>query len=189
MYYAHFDTDNIQDNQLLTYQLNAVLPKTIVIESIIATDEDFHARFDALTRTYKYYILLGKNPFTLETVWQISHGHYDVSAMNKAAQKLLIHTDFQSFSKSKTDVTNYNCTVTEAHWTQQDNTLIFTITANRFLRNMVRAVVGTLLEVGAGKISIEDFESIILKKDRSAAGLSVPAHGLFLHHILYDKLD
>ena len=187
-YYAHFDTDKIKDLQLLTYQLNSILPKDIVIYKIMEVDDDFHARYDAVSRTYKYYILLGRDPFVQETMWQISNVKYDVQSMNHAAEILLKHTDFQSFSKSKTDVKNFNCTVTEAHWELTGQSLIFTISANRFLRNMVRAVVGTLLEVGTGKISVQDFENVILTKNRSEAGTSVPAHGLFLHKITYNAL-
>lgn len=188
-YYAHFDLNVINDLQLLTYQLNSIFPKDIVLYQILKVDDDFHARFDAVSRTYKYYILLGRDPFALETMWQIPHGKYDVDLMNEAAEILLKHTDFQSFSKSKTDVKNYNCEVTEAHWELNRQSLVFTISANRFLRNMVRAVVGTLLDVGSGKLSVQDFENIIIQKNRSEAGLSVPAHGLFLHKISYDNLD
>lgn len=185
-YYAHFDSDQTLDIDLLRYQLNATLPKTIVIYNILKTHDDFHARFDALSRTYKYYIILGHDPFKLDTTWQIPNTRFDVNTMNQAADILLQHTDFKSFSRSKTDVKHYNCNITEAFWKHDNYELVFTISANRFLRNMVRAIVGTLIEVGTGKISVSDFETIIKSRDRSVAGKSVPAQGLFLNHIIYE---
>jgi tRNA pseudouridine38-40 synthase len=184
-YYAHFDTEVEIDEPEFAYKLNALLPKTIAIYEVSATHEKFHTRFDAVSRTYQYYILLGNNPFTLDTSWQIPQGKFDLEAMNTAALYLMKHTDFQSFSKSKTDVKNYNCTISEAFWIQKENLLIFNIKANRFLRNMVRAIVGTLLDVGIGKITIKGFEAVILSKNRSEAGLSVPARGLFLSQVEY----
>lgn len=184
-YYAHFDILNKINPLQTAYQLNALLPKTIVIRSIFEVSSNAHARFDVLTRTYQYHILLENNPFRLDTTWQLPHKKFDIPLMNQAAEMLLQHEDFQSFSKSKTDVTNYICNLTEAFWVQTENELVFTITANRFLRNMVRAVVGTLLAVGEHKIGLYEFENIITSKNRSNAGLSVPAQGLFLTQINY----
>lgn len=184
-YYAHFDTFLEINPAQTAYQLNALLPQTIVIFAIFPVNETAHARFDAQFRTYQYHILLQYNPFRLDTTWQLPHKVLHVGLMNQAAQILLQHQDFQAFSKSKTDVTHYICHISEAFWQQDSSELIFTITANRFLRNMVRAIVGTLVEVGTEKISISDFEAIIERKNRSEAGLSVPAKGLFLTRITY----
>lgn len=184
-YFAHFETENLINPEEFTYKLNALLPHTIVISEIFHVSDTAHARFDAVTRSYEYHILLENNPFLLETTWQLPHKKFDVEKMNKAAEILLHHQDFKSFSKSKTDVKNYLCIITEAYWKLDANKLTFYITANRFLRNMVRAIVGTLLEVGEHKLSISEFEQVILSQNRSEAGLSVPAKGLFLSEIKY----
>jgi tRNA pseudouridine38-40 synthase len=186
--YAHFDFKDNLDSKQLTHRLNALLPKDIVVKSIISVSKDAHARFDAVARSYEYRIFLGKTPFYLETTWQRYQLDLDVAKMNKAANILLQHTNFKCFSKSNTDVHTYNCTVTEAYWEIKDNFLIFHITANRFLRNMVRAIVGTLYNIGIGKMDENDFEKIILSKDRSNAGFSVPAKGLFLTKVTYPFL-
>lgn len=187
-YFAHFDSDIEVNEKEFAYKLNALLPHTITIYNIFKVRDDAHARFDAVSRSYEYRILLENNPFFLDTTWQLQHRKFDVDLMNKAAQILLRHKDFKAFSKSKTDVNNYFCTIYHAHWILNNNELTFYISANRFLRNMVRAIVGTLLEVGEGKLSLEEFEQVILSKNRSEAGLSVPAKGLFLTEIKYDKL-
>jgi tRNA pseudouridine38-40 synthase len=186
-FFAHFDCHSIIDTQDTAYRINALLPKTIVVREIFKVDKNAHARFDALSRSYKYCISLTNDPFTLDTSWQITNKQFDVVEMNKAAKILLNHTNFKAFSKSKTDVKTYDCTIIEAFWVKNDNKLIFYITANRFLRNMVRAIVGTLLDVGVGKLTVEDFEKIIISKNRSNAGLSVPARGLFLTKVRYPK--
>ena len=183
--FAHFDLHKKIDTDSIAYRLNALLPKTIVVKNIFPVQEQAHARFDAISRSYKYQISLVHNPFTLDTSWQITHKKIDVDLMNKAAEMLLVHSNFKSFSKTKTDVKTYNCTITTAQWIQKQNELNFYITADRFLRNMVRAIVGTLLDVGFKKISTTDFEKIILSQDRSKAGLSVPAKGLFLTEVNY----
>ncbi len=182
--FAHFDFDKKLDNKYV-YRLNSLLPEDIVIYDIRQVSDDKHARFDALSRSYEYRIWLGRNPFLLDMTWQLRHKKLDVSKMNKAASILLEYRDFQSFSKVKTGVKTFNCSVTTAVWKEQGNMLIFHISANRFLRNMVRAIVGTLIDVGSGKISIEDFRNIILRKNRSDASLSVPSKGLFLTEINY----
>ena len=182
--FAHFDIDKLVDDNL-EFKLNSILPNDIFIKAIFLVDDEKHARFDALSRSYEYKIWLGRNPFLLDFSWQIHSQKPNVTLMNEAAKLLLDHEDFESFSKVKTNVHTFNCNVTEAFWVQKDNQLTFHISANRFLRNMVRAIVGTLLDVGLEKISISDFKKIIESKNRSNAGLSVPAKGLFLTQIKY----
>ena len=182
--FAHVDTVKKLSNNYV-HKLNAILPNDIVIKSIKEVSDDTHARFDAVSRTYEYKILLGRDPFLLETFWQLHQKNLQIEKMNEAANLLFKYEDFESFSKVKTDVNTFNCTIMKAVWTLEDKHLIFHIKANRFLRNMVRAVVGTLLEVGLGKKTVEDFRKIIESKKRSEAGLSVPAKGLFLTEVCY----
>lgn len=183
---AHFDWDEELDTTQLAYRLNRILPRDIAIQKIETVDGDMHARFSATARTYHYYIHLRKNPFrsrySLET-----HYELDFEKMNRAAETLLETEDFGAFCKSHSDVKTTICKVTEARWIQQtDDEWYFRITANRFLRNMVRAVVGTLIEVGRGRASIEDFQRIIEGKKRTDAGESMPAHALFLEKVEYN---
>jgi len=187
--FAHFDTDIPIDDKKMGYRLNALLPKTIVIKRVFKVKKTTHARFDATHRSYEYHIHLKNNPFLLETTWQIFNKEINVKKMNKAAELLLNYTNFKAFSKNKTDVKTFDCKITEANWVQTGDQLVFHITANRFLRNMVRAIVGTLLEVGEGKKSVADFKQIILSQNRSKAGLSVPAKGLFLVTVGYHSSD
>ncbi|MAC87500.1 MAG: tRNA pseudouridine(38-40) synthase TruA [Gammaproteobacteria bacterium] len=182
--FAHVDTVKKLSNNYV-HKLNAILPNDIVIKSIKEVSGDTHARFDAVSRTYEYRILLGRDPFLLETTWQLHQKNLQIEKMNEAANLLFKYEDFESFSKVKTDVNTFNCTIMKAVWTLEDKHLIFHIKANRFLRNMVRAVVGTLLEVGLEKKTVEDFRKIIESKKRSEAGLSVPAKGLFLTEVCY----
>jgi len=182
--FAHVDTVKKLSNNYV-HKLNAILPNDIVIKSIKEVSDETHARFDAVSRTYEYRILLGRDPFLLETSWQLHQKNLQIEKMNEAANLLFKYEDFESFSKVKTDVNTFNCTIMKAVWTLEDKHLIFHIKANRFLRNMVRAVVGTLLEVGLGKKTVEDFRKIIESKKRSEAGLSVPAKGLFLTEVCY----
>jgi tRNA pseudouridine38-40 synthase len=182
--FAHVDTVKKLSNNYV-HKLNAILPNDIVIKSIKEVSDDTHARFDAVSRTYEYKIILGRDPFLLETTWQLHQKNLQIEKMNEAANLLFKYEDFESFSKVKTDVNTFNCTIMKAVWTLEDKHLIFHIKANRFLRNMVRAVVGTLLEVGLGKKTVEDFRKIIESKKRSEAGLSVPAKGLFLTEVCY----
>lgn len=182
--YAHFDFQEINSLTNLTYRLNAFLPEDIAIQNISAVPEDAHARFDAVERTYEYWIALEKNPFYKDTAHYIKHT-LDIPAMNKAATILLEHNDFECFSKSNTDVKTYLCKIKSATWNLIGDKLVFTITSDRFLRNMVRAIVGTLLDVGLGKMTPEDVKTIIKSKDRSNAGASVPAKGLYLTKVLY----
>ncbi len=183
--FAHFDVDLVLDKDF-SNKLNSVLSDDIVIINCFEVSDNLHARFDALYRSYEYRIFLGRNPFLLETTWQLHQQTLDVGKMNLAAKLLFEYTDFECFSKVKTDVKTFNCTITKAKWIQKDNHLIFQITANRFLRNMVRAVVGTLIEVGFHKMSIEEFRGVIESKKRSNAGVSVPAKGLFLAEVKYN---
>ena len=182
--FAHVDTvKKLTDDYV--HKLNAILPNDIVIKSIKEVSGETHARFDAVSRTYEYRILLGRDPFLLDITWQLHQKNLQIEKMNEAANLLFKYEDFESFSKVKTDVNTFNCTIMKAVWTLEDKHLIFHIKANRFLRNMVRAIVGTLLEVGLGKKTVEDFRKIIESKKRSEAGLSVPAKGLFLTEVCY----
>jgi len=182
---AHFDWEEaIVDLDFLADKLNRILPKDIAIYRIVPVKPDAHARFDATSRTYKYYLTDQKDPFNYEWVYKV-HGKLDFEAMNEACKVLYEYTDFTSFSKLHTDVKTNNCRITHAGWAQEENLRVFTITADRFLRNMVRAIVGTLLEVGRGKLSIQGFRNIIEIKDRGEAGTSAPGHALFLENITY----
>jgi tRNA pseudouridine38-40 synthase len=185
--FAHFDYDPTLEVDSTLHKLNSYLPKDIAIYDIIPVHEDAHARFDAKKRTYQYHISSVKNVFSQEESWYY-HQNLDVELMNQATKILLNHTDFQCFSKVNTDVNTFNCTIYEAYWKQENNQLIFTISADRFLRNMVRAIVGTLVNIGLHKITLSDFNSIIENKNRNEAGFSVPAQGLFLTKIEYDYL-
>lgn len=185
--FAHFDVESpLSDN--FTYKLNAIVPDDVVIFNTTLVHNDAHARFDANSRSYEYKIWLGRNPFLLETSWQLYHQQLNIDLMNKAAAILYEYKDFECFSKVKTDVNTFNCTITNAEWIMKGNELTFHISANRFLRNMVRAIVGTLIDVGLEKITINDFKKIIESKNRSKAGVSVPAKGLFLTAVTYDYI-
>lgn len=185
--FAHFDFEKKIEIPTLIHKLNSFLPKDIAVSDLILVHDQAHARFDATKRTYEYHINTTKNVFSEELSWYY-HQKLDVNRMNEAANILLIHTDFQCFSKVHTDVNTFNCKITQAFWQQENERLIFTISADRFLRNMVRAIVGTLVYVGLGKISLEDFNTIIESKDRGKAGFSVPAHGLYLTEVKYDYI-
>jgi tRNA pseudouridine38-40 synthase len=183
---AHFDSfspDLSIDNNLV-FRLNRFLPDDISVSSVKKVLPDANARYSALSRTYKYYISTIKDPFFDSSSWFL-HGYLNISAMNQACRLLINHSDFTSFSKlhsgSKTNI----CKIYDARWEEQDNRLVLTIRADRFLRNMVRAIVGTLVEIGFGKMHQEEFEEIILAKDRRRAGRSAPAKGLFLTDIEY----
>ena len=186
MMVAHFDLEAplTTDLDKLVANLNSLLPFDIAIQKIWAVEPDMHARFSAKMRTYKYYLTLKKNPFTPALVTRII-GDLDFEEMNKAAKCLLNYSDFTSFSKLHTDTKTNNCFITEAYWQEEEDMWVFTISADRFLRNMVRAIVGTLLEVGRGKISVQHFCEIIEKKDRCSAGTSAPPQGLYLYKIEY----
>lgn len=184
-FYAHFDCDMaLATAEKLCFKLNSFLPKSIAIQRIFLVSKNTHARFDATSRTYKYYISKEKNPFKHEESYFYPYP-LDFQKMQTASEMLLAYSDFTSFSKLHTDVKTNICKITAAYWEEDSQQLIFTITADRFLRNMVRAIVGTLLKVGKQKCSLDEFKAIIEAKDRSKAGSSAPAEGLFLHHITY----
>jgi len=184
---AHFDSEKLTlDHPDFAHKLNSFLNMDIVIFGISKVNAEAHARFDAISRTYQYHINLRKDPFSLETSWYF-FGKPDVESMNEASRILFEYTDFTSFSKLHTDVKTNNCKIYRAEWFQKDSEIIFTVKADRFLRNMVRALVGTILEVGIGKLNLDEFRKVIELKDRGAAGLSVPAHGLFLTDVEYPE--
>lgn len=185
MMMAHCDLEGEIDCRQLTYQLNRFLPCDIVVEEIRPVGSDMHARFSAVSRTYYYYVHTSKDPFLRHYSYQINYP-LDFEQMNKAAAFLLTANDFKAFCKAGADVKTTLCTVTRAEWKRQsDHSWCFIITANRFLRNMVRAVVGTLIDVGRGKITQEQFREIVAEGTRSDAGESMPGHALFLQQITY----
>lgn len=184
--FAHFEADSIGDKINLVYRLNALLPEAVAVRQIFAVYDDAHARFDAIERTYEYWVVQEKNPFYSDFAYHIKQP-LDISGMNEAAVILLEYENFECFSKSNTDVKTYRCAVTKAVWEKKGDKLVFTITADRFLRNMVRAVVGTLLEVGLEKWTVADVKRIINGKDRTQAGPSVPAKALYLTSVLYPE--
>lgn len=182
---AHFDYNKLIDKQLIL-RMNSFLPRDIAIYDIFRVNPQAHARFDAISRRYEYYISLRKNPFYRNSSWQFFNIKLDFEKMKKAAKILLEVTDFTSFAKLHTEVKTNNCRIMQVQWRCIAKDLwCFEITADRFLRNMVRAIVGTLIELGKGEKSIGDFKQIIEKKDRKLAGVSAPACGLFLKEINY----
>lgn len=181
--FAHFDFEEVLPADFIP-RLNAFLPEDIAVQKVTPVREDAHARFDAISRSYQYHIVQEKNPFVQEAAWYVNLP-LDFDAMNEAAAVLLDFRDFKAFSKAHSDVKTYNCEVGRAEWVQSGEIWVFHITADRFLRNMVRAVVGTLLEVGKGRLKVEDVKTIIKSRDRSRAGVSVPAKGLYLTDIVY----
>jgi tRNA pseudouridine38-40 synthase len=184
--FAHFDYDKEFDFLKTIHQLNSFLPNDISVRNIFRVNDDDHARFSATSRTYRYVLINKKDPFMQKRAYYLIN-KLDIKKMNEACKYLLCNDDFKSFSKSKTDVKTYICDIQEAYWTQvDDDTFIFKIKANRFLRNMVRAIVGTLIEVGQNIITIDQFKDIILSKNRGRAGHSVPAHGLYLSEVEYE---
>ncbi len=185
-YFLHFDIDERLDKKELIRKLNSFLPNDVAIYDIFQVEDDAHARFHAISRTYQYCITLSKNPFLSETAYQINRV-LDIDLLNEASAILFDHTNFKCFSRSNTDVKTYNCKITTANWQKQDNMLIFTITADRFLRNMVRAIVGTLLSIGLGEKDVNSLVSVIESRDRQHAGASVPGHALYLSKIEYPE--
>lgn len=183
---AHFDWESDIDTIILADKLNRLLPKDITIHKIIEVKTEAHARFDATSRLYRYYVTTKKDPFMYPFKYKVL-GDVDCEAMNRCANILFEYIDFTSFSKLHTDVKTNNCTIMQAEWAQQGSEYIFTIKANRFLRNMVRSIVGTLLNVGRGKLDEEGFRRIIEAKDRCVAGQSAPGHALFLEEIEYPQ--
>ncbi len=189
-FYAHFDVQGLEAEKVLKSigNINALLPYEIAIHSVFKVEPSAHARFDATQRSYAYYIHFAKNPFLLNRSWLVKD-QLNVELMNKAAGYLLNYTDFSCFSKSNTQTFTNNCTITKAVFEQQDDILIFHISADRFLRNMVRAIVGTLVQIGKGDFSTEMMHEIINSKNRSMAGQSVPACGLYLTEVKYPYIN
>ena len=184
--FAHFDTDNEFNLDKIKFKLNSFLPDDISCTNLTKVADDAHARFSATARTYEYWITPTKNPFLQNKAYHFSHS-LDVKLMNEAGKELLKHADFSCFSKSNTDTFTNNCNISYAQWEIKNDCLVFTITADRFLRNMVRAIVGTMLDIGQQKINLTDLTSIINSKNRNKAGTSAPAHGLYLTKINYPK--
>lgn len=184
--FLHFDVSKSISIPNFLYKANSFLPPDISVLNYYEVLDDHHARFNAIAREYEYYVSVVKDPFSIDSAYYLKN-FPDINLMNEAASSLLTYSDFQSFSKVRTEVKTFNCNVTKAEWILNGNMLIFTISADRFLRNMVRSIVGTLLEVGSGKITIEDFHNIIASKNRSNAGISVPAHGLYLTKVIYPE--
>ncbi len=191
MMVAHFDGPEELDCAQLVYKLNKLLPHDIAIRRVYQVPDDMHARFSATSRTYHYYIHTRKSPFLRHYSWLVTFP-LDFEKMNEAANRLLDFEDFTSFSKVNTDTKTNICHITEAQWKeitplegQGGGAWRFTITANRFLRNMVRAIVGTLIEVGRGRMTVDEFCQVIEQKNRCSAGESVPGHALFLTEVKY----
>jgi tRNA pseudouridine38-40 synthase len=182
--FAHFDVENNITPEDLKYKLNSYLPKDIAIHDIFEVQKDAHARFDALSRTYHYKISISKNVFDYEFSYQIQKD-LNIDDMQEACNILFDYNDFQCFSKSNTDVKTYNCDIKEARWEVSNNELTFVVTADRFLRNMVRAIVGTMVNIGLEKMKPDELHQIIKSKNRGNAGFSVPANGLYLVDIKY----
>ena len=186
-FYLHFDIEKIIEKEKLKYRLNSFLPDDIAVHYIHSVKKDSHARFDASSRSYEYRISTEKDVFLNEFSSRIDKGQVDIDSMNRAAALLLGNHNFKCFSRSNTDVKTFNCEVTEAVWKSNNDVLIFHISANRFLRNMVRAIVGTLIEVGRQKMTLTEFKEILLNQDRTQAGASAKAKGLFLTKVIYPK--
>lgn len=183
-FFAHTDLPFEIENEQLMFKLNSMVGPDIAFQDVIDVSEEAHARFDATARTYHYFIHQEKDPFIEEISWY-RKGELDINKMNEACLVMMNHTDFECFSKVKTEVNNFNCSISQALWIQSEKGYIFSITANRFLRNMVRAIVGTMIEIGEGKMDIEQFKKVLSSKNRSEAGQSVPAKGLFLAKVEY----
>ncbi|MEO8934385.1 MAG: tRNA pseudouridine(38-40) synthase TruA [Xanthomarina sp.] len=184
--FAHFDMTEMNDIAIFIYKLNSFLPKDIAVLDILNVHPDAHARFHALSRAYLYRISLNKHVFNYEESYYLKKD-LDLNKMKEATKILFEYQDFQCFSKTNTDVNTYNCNIMSAEWRLVNNELHFYIKADRFLRNMVRAIVGTLINVGLGKLKLEDMHRIIASKNRSEAGFSVPAHALYLIEVIYPE--
>ncbi len=182
--FFQFDLDQVLGEKHV-YNLNAILPSDICIHSIREVPPTAHCRFDATGRKYQYYIYTHKNPFFKDRGWHYPY-KVDFQLLNEAASMLMLHSDFTSFAKRNTQVFTHNCIIYESYWEAlEDNQLRYTVRGNRFLRGMVRGLVGTMLKVGRGQITLNDFENIILAKDCSKADFSTPAQGLFLVNVLF----
>ena len=184
--FFHADLPEIKNPQALLQNLNAFLPRDIAVHSIQPIHPEASARYHATQRSYQYIITRKKDPLLIGLAWHCFKP-LDVPTMNRAAALLKGTHDFECFSKVKTDVNHFVCTIKKAQWSQKKDILQFDIAANRFLRGMVRAIVGTLVDVGSGKISVKEFEAILKSKDRKQAGMNVPADGLYLMDVKYPK--
>ncbi|MDN3664202.1 tRNA pseudouridine(38-40) synthase TruA [Algibacter miyuki] len=184
--FAHFDFEATLNDPNFVFKLNSFLPKDVAVQAIFQVKDDVHARFHAISRTYLYRVSLQKDVFNNESAYYVKHS-LDVDKMKAAAKILFEYNDFQCFSKSKTEVKTFLCTIMKADWQLVENELQFTIKADRFLRNMVRAIVGTIINIGLGKIPVDQLHHIIKSKNRSEAGFSVPAHGLYLINVEYPQ--
>lgn len=183
---VHFEALNELNTEEFIYKLNGILPDDISVNNCSEVRDDAHARFDATERAYRYCIHQSKSPFLINQSYYYTF-ELDLDLMNQAAAHLIGEHDFESFSKVKTEVNNFICTIHKAEWLKENDQLVFHVRANRFLRGMVRALVGTLLEVGRKKLSITEFVNIIEAKDRKQAGRAVPPHGLFLTEVNYPQ--
>ena len=186
MQVCHFDLHEGELGENFLKGINSILPREIAVHSVRKVKADANARFDAIQRSYVYRMIFRKSPFWDELAWLYFHS-LDTDKMNEAAKALLRHEDFECFSKVHTEVNHFRCQITSAYWEQKDDQLLFHITANRFLRGMVRAIVGTLIEVGLGFRQVEEMDDLILSRNRAKAGKAAPAKGLFLNHIVYPK--
>jgi tRNA pseudouridine38-40 synthase len=184
--FFHADIESPFEIQKYYQKINSFLPRDIAIPSIRKVTHEANARYDAIERVYQYRITLIKNPFLQGLAWHFFKP-LDVQTMNDAAALLLGEQDFECFSKVKTDVNHFICDIKQAHWHVEESKLEFTIAANRFLRGMVRAIVGTLIDIGTGKTSVADFNNILHSRDRRKAGANVPAHGLYLVQVKYPE--
>ena len=180
---AHFDVEKALPQHIL-HSVNSLLPHDVFVKSIQEVDKDFHARFDAKHRSYKYYIQKNRSPFSVNQI-AVFKPAVNLDLMNQACEILKTHNDFEAFSKVKTEVNNFNCDIFEAHWTEENGKYIFYIRANRFLRGMVRALVGTMLDIGTDRTNLEEFKQIIESKNRRKAGQAAPPEGLFLNEVIY----
>jgi len=187
-FFAHYEVESSMTIDKVVHSLNGILPPDIAIKNIFPVDDEMHARFSATLRSYQYHIHFNKDPFKHGYSWLL-RDEPDIDLMNQAAQIIMQYTDFSCFSKSNTQVKTNNCKISRAEWVRTDDGMVFHISADRFLRNMVRAIVGTLLMVGRKEITPEGVREIINSKDRSNAGISVPACGLYLTEVKYPFVD
>jgi tRNA pseudouridine38-40 synthase len=184
--FVHFDTEQQLDLQHIVFRLNRILPDDIAVNNLFLVKNEAHARYDAFARTYHYHITLRKNPYKRQYAWYHSRP-LNIDKMNEAAAILLKYEDFTTFSKVKGDTKHYRCEMYIAEWVQEENELLFTIRANRFLRGMVRLIVGTLVDVGRGKLTVEEFEKILASQNRSQSSAAAPSEGLFLAKVEYPE--
>lgn len=185
---GHFDShfNNLDKNAEIQDKINRYLPRDIALNSIVKAKDDAHSRFSAISRTYSYFITIKKDPFKTDTAWYFPH-KIDIGIMNEACNILMRESDFTSFAKLHSNTKTNICKIFSAQWHEEESLIVFTIKADRFLRNMVRAIVGTMIEIGRGKITLEAFEKIIESRNRCSAGKSAPAEGLFLTDIEYSE--